>query len=59
MDNASYPSRLEEAVPTTVSRKKVIQDWLTSKGLVWEEKMIKKDLLNLVVFVKQRYIKYR
>lgn len=59
MDNASYHSRLEEAVPTTSSRKQVVQDWLTSKGLAWDEKMLKKELLSLVTSVKTRYIKYR
>ncbi|XP_040078591.2 uncharacterized protein LOC120850213 [Ixodes scapularis] len=33
MDHASYHSRRLEAVPTTGSRKEVIQQWLTSKDI--------------------------
>lgn len=59
MDNASYHSRLEEAVPTTASRKEAVQDWLTSKQIVWQPKMLKKELLNIVASVKPRYVRYR
>lgn len=59
MDNAPYHSRRYEAVPTTASRKEVIQQWLTSKKIDWDAKMVKKDLLHIVASVKSLYLKYR
>ncbi|XP_029827021.2 uncharacterized protein LOC115312279 [Ixodes scapularis] len=59
MDNASYHSRRLEAVPTTGSRKEVIQQWLTSKGIPWDTKMQNKQLLDIVASVKPLYLKYR
>ncbi|KAM7298945.1 uncharacterized protein ISCGN_019512 [Ixodes scapularis] len=59
MDNAPYHSRRLEAVPTTTSRKELIQGWLTSKGIAWDAKMLKKQLLEIVSSVKPQYVKYR
>ncbi|XP_040066116.1 uncharacterized protein LOC120839819 [Ixodes scapularis] len=59
MDNASYHSRRLEAVPTSGSRKEVIQQWLTSKDIWWGAKMQKKQLLDIVAPVKPLYLKYR
>lgn len=59
MDNASYHSRRLKAVPTTGSRKDVIQQWLTPKDISWDAKMQKKQLLDIVASVKPLYLKYR
>ncbi|KAM7308216.1 uncharacterized protein ISCGN_011850 [Ixodes scapularis] len=59
MDNAPYHSRRLEAVPTTSSRKELIQGWLTSKGIAWDAKMLKRRLLEIVSSVKLQYVKYR
>ncbi|KAM7287452.1 uncharacterized protein ISCGN_031143 [Ixodes scapularis] len=59
MDNASYHSRRLEAVPTTSSRKDDIRQWLTSKKISWDPKMVKKQLLDIVALVKPQHLKYR
>ncbi|KAM7281660.1 uncharacterized protein ISCGN_006325 [Ixodes scapularis] len=59
MDNAPCHSRRLEAVPTTSSRKELIQGWLTSKGIAWDAKMLKRQLLEIVSSVKPQYVKYR
>ena len=59
MDNASYHSRRLEAVPTTSSRKDDIRQWLTSKKVSWDPKMLKKQLLDIVALVKPQHLKYR
>ncbi|KAM7311876.1 uncharacterized protein ISCGN_008783 [Ixodes scapularis] len=59
MDNAPYHSRRLEAVPTSSSRKELIQGWLTSKGIAWDAKMLKRQLLEIVSSVKPQYVKYR
>ncbi|XP_040063883.1 uncharacterized protein LOC120838169 [Ixodes scapularis] len=59
MDNAPYHSRRLEAVPTTSSRKELIQGWFTSKGIAWDAKRLKRQLLEIVSSVKPQYVKYR
>ncbi|KAM7293679.1 uncharacterized protein ISCGN_023277 [Ixodes scapularis] len=59
MDNASYHSRRLEAVPTTSSRRDDIRQWLTSKKISWDPKMVKKQLLDIVALVKPQHLKYR
>ena len=50
MDNASYHSRIcpDTAAPTTATRKAVMQDWLTKRGIPWDKKMLKPDLYNII-----------
>lgn len=59
MDNASYHSRRLETVPTMSSRKPDILAWLTSKGIPCDATMTKKQLLELVVPVKEQFVKFR
>lgn len=59
MDNASYHSRRNEAVPTTSSLKATITEWLDSKGIQYGAGMTKKQLLEIVARVKPRFISYR
>ncbi|KAM7307120.1 uncharacterized protein ISCGN_010756 [Ixodes scapularis] len=59
MDNASYHSRRLEALSTTSSRKDDIRQWLTSKKISWDPKMVKKQLLDIVALVKPQHLKYR
>ncbi|XP_040076648.1 uncharacterized protein LOC120848699 [Ixodes scapularis] len=59
IDNTPYHSRKAEAVPTTARKKGEIQQWLSSKNLVWTATMKKKDVLSNVATVKDRYTKYK
>ncbi|GAB6021802.1 hypothetical protein CHUAL_014138 [Chamberlinius hualienensis] len=59
MDNAPYHSVLVENVPTTLTRKTDIRDWLTAKQVLWKPDMIKVELLALVNSVKHKYAKYQ
>ncbi|KAM7282145.1 uncharacterized protein ISCGN_002295 [Ixodes scapularis] len=58
MDNASYHFRWSDAVLTTKSRKEVIQEWLTSKGIAWDPNMPKKQLIDIVASVKPQHVRY-
>ncbi|KAH7948239.1 hypothetical protein HPB52_019697 [Rhipicephalus sanguineus] len=51
LDNAPYHSRREEKLPTLAWKKEKIQEWLTSKNITYSERMIKKQLLELVASV--------
>lgn len=59
MDNASYHSRRNEAVPTTKSRKGAIKEWLDSKGIQYGAGMLKKQLLEIVARVKPHFVNHR
>ncbi|XP_077528282.1 uncharacterized protein LOC144139932 [Haemaphysalis longicornis] len=58
MDNASYHSRRNEAVPTTNSLKGTITEGLDSKGVQYGAGLTKKQLLEIVAPVKPRFISY-
>uniref|UniRef100_A0A6P7H9D5 Uncharacterized protein LOC114349023 n=1 Tax=Diabrotica virgifera virgifera TaxID=50390 RepID=A0A6P7H9D5_DIAVI len=58
MDNASYHSRRLEQLPTTAWRKGRIQEWLTEKGIAYEESMLKIQLLDIAQIRKMEYLKY-
>ncbi|XP_037505857.1 uncharacterized protein LOC119382214 [Rhipicephalus sanguineus] len=58
LDNAPYHSRREEKLPTTAWKKEEIQEWLTSKNITYGKRIIKKQLLELVAFVKSRFLSY-
>ncbi|KAH0818878.1 hypothetical protein GEV33_003913 [Tenebrio molitor] len=58
MDNASYHSRREERLPTTSWRKANIQNWLSEKGISYDDGMVKTELMCLVKLHKQNYLKY-
>ena len=47
MDNASYHSRYLQKIPTKSSNKQVMKDWLTSHGLHYPEKALKRELYSL------------
>ncbi len=48
MDNASYHNVLvDEAFPTSTTRKCDMQDWLTKNGYPWTEDMLKAELFGL------------
>ncbi|KAJ8969535.1 hypothetical protein NQ317_008615 [Molorchus minor] len=55
MDNASYHSRRCEKIPTSSTRKQDMRDWLTSKGIAYEEQMIKAELLQLIASFRQNF----
>ena len=58
MDNASYHSRRIEKVPTSNSRKGDMQDWLTSHGIEYPERALKRELLSLIKLrnAKPKYV---
>lgn len=58
MDNAPYHSRRLEQLPTTAWRKGRIQEWLTEKGIAYEEPMLKTQLLEIARLRKIEYVKY-
>lgn len=59
MDNAPYHSVKREKIPTSSWKKKAIQDWLTDKKVLWNQDMIKIELLQRVKEVKHLYDSYR
>ena len=61
IENASYhrPTVKAEKIPTTGTRKAVIQEWLTGKGIIWQANMIIKELLVLVNQVKHKYEEFQ
>ena len=48
MDNAPYHSRRLEPVPTMSSRKQIMQDWLTARGIEFPETALKRELYTLI-----------
>jgi transposase len=58
LDNASYHSRKLEKVPTSASRKVDVQNWLRSKDIEFDQKMLKYQLLDLVKPHRVKYNKY-
>lgn len=58
MDNASYHSRKTEKLPTTAWLKSDIIKWLSEKRLLFEEDLLKKELLAIVNLHKHLYTKY-
>ena len=58
MDNASYHSRRIEKVPTSNSKKGDMQDWLTSHGIEYPERALKRELLSLIKLsnAKPKYV---
>ena len=49
MDNASYHSRYLQKIPTKSSTKQVMKDWLTSHGVQYPEKALKRELYSLIL----------
>ena len=48
IDNAPYHSRRLEPVPTMSSRKQVMQDWLTARGIEYPENALKRELYTII-----------
>ncbi|XP_070395453.1 uncharacterized protein [Dermacentor albipictus] len=48
LDNAPFHSRRKEKLPTTAWKKEEIQEWLKSSNITYSERMVKKQLLELV-----------
>ena len=57
MDNASYHRHIEK-VPTSDNRKGDMQDWLTSHGIEYPERALKRELLFLIKLsnAKPKYV---
>lgn len=58
IDNASYHSRKLEKIPTTAWRKEKIKEWLMSKNIECDDRMLKVQLLKLVAQHKSAYNAY-
>lgn len=58
LDNARYHSRKKEKVPNSSWSKGNIQEWLTSKGVVYEDHLLKKQLLLKVQTVRSKNNSY-
>ncbi|XP_037523570.1 uncharacterized protein LOC119400579 [Rhipicephalus sanguineus] len=58
LENVPYHSRRGEKLPMTAWKKEEIQEWLTSKKITYGNRMIKKQLLELVASVKSRFLSY-
>lgn len=58
MDNAPYHSRKLEQIPNTATKKADIQNWLTSKNILFDDKILKVELLDIVRKHKDQYNKY-
>ncbi|KAK8772002.1 hypothetical protein V5799_024754 [Amblyomma americanum] len=52
LDHAPYHSRREEKFLTTAWKNEKIQEWLTSNNITYGERMMKKQLLELVASAK-------
>ena len=48
MDNAPYHSCRLEPVPTMSSRKQIMQDWLTARGIEFPDNALKRELYTLI-----------
>lgn len=48
LDNAPYHAMRVNREPTRSSTKKVMQDWLSTLGIPWQEEMLKEELFDLV-----------
>lgn len=57
--NAPYHNVQVERVPNTSNRKDEIKAWLTDKNILFDDKMLKIELLALVKQHKSRFIKYQ
>lgn len=58
LDNASYHSRRREKIPCTSSTKKTMQEWLTSKLIVFDEGMVKAELMQIINLHKPSTVSY-
>lgn len=58
LDNASYHSRKAEKIPTSATKKALIQEWLRAKSIPFEDDMVKAELLRIVNQHKSEYNKY-
>lgn len=58
LDNASYHSVKIESIPTNQSNKASIKNWLDSKGILYKDDDLKKDLLARVQEVRWKFDKY-
>ena len=48
MDNDPYHSRRLEPIPTMSSRKQIMQDWQTARGIEFPENALKRGLYTLI-----------
>lgn len=58
MDNASYHSRLREALPTSRWRKAELLEWLISKNIKFPKDPLRKELYRIAKMNKNKYKTY-
>lgn len=54
VDNASYHNKIDDTVPTSCSRKAVMEKWLTDNGIPYNSTMLKLQLYNLILQNKSK-----
>lgn len=59
MDNVSHHSRRLEDTPSLSWQKAENQDWVASKAFLCHAAMTKKQLLDTMATVKEKYMKHR
>nr|CAI5867612.1 unnamed protein product [Callosobruchus analis] len=58
MDNASYHSRFKEPLPNTKWKKQELLDWLISKNIQPQERLLKPELLSLCKLHSSKFKRY-
>jgi transposase len=58
MDKTPYHSKKIDKVPTTATKKAEIQQWMRDKNIVYEDDLLKAELLQIVRTHKHLYGDY-
>lgn len=59
LDNASYHNTRAEKIPTSASRKDEMQQWLTNKGIGFDESLRKVELYDLIKKHKKEFVTFK
>lgn len=58
VDNASYNNKLEDAAPTSTTRKADMEAWLQEKNIAYSPNLLKPELYKLICLHKENHKKY-
>ncbi|XP_050302789.1 uncharacterized protein LOC126740704 [Anthonomus grandis grandis] len=58
IDNAPYHNKQVEKIPTSLTKKAEIQDWLRLRGIPYDDNMLKPQIYYLIKLHKPKYKKY-
>ena len=59
IDNAPYHNKVNNLTPMSNSRKQVMKDWLTEKGIQFTMPLLKPELYKLILLNKPRFKEYK